>query len=216
MTKYIVEQHIHTWWATDPNIQTEMDLFQIWWQWINSIISYAKLQYSCDKVIYNNYYTSSFSYAFFEEIQSLCLYLSLLPSLPSSPLARGVIRRSVWDNSCIPRCTCNNLIGQVSPAKHLSLMTGRHEIHCHYCPCHFAAFCPVVEFLSLQWVFYLQEARIIAEEEGGRGFKGGGWASTQLGDMTLGALCSLLMACALILRFVLHIIIVSIVMIIRL
>lgn len=121
MTKYIVEQHIHTRWATDPNIQTEMDLFQIWWQWINSIISYAKLQYSCDKVIYNNYYTSSFSYAFFEEIQSLCLYLSLLPSLPSSPLARGVIRRSAWDNNCVPRCTCNNLIGQVSPAKHLSL-----------------------------------------------------------------------------------------------
>lgn len=52
---------------------------------------------------------------------------------------------------------------------------------------------------------------------GGRGFKGGGWASTQLGDMTLGALCSLLMACALILRlFVLHVIIISIVMIIRL
>uniref|UniRef100_A0A0E9VFM3 Uncharacterized protein n=1 Tax=Anguilla anguilla TaxID=7936 RepID=A0A0E9VFM3_ANGAN len=28
-------------------------------------------------------------------------------------------------------------------------MAGRHEIHCHYCPLNFAAFCLVVEFLSL-------------------------------------------------------------------
>lgn len=29
-------------------------------------------------------------------------------------------------------------------------MTGRHEIHCHYCPCHFGSLYPAAEFSSLQ------------------------------------------------------------------
>lgn len=32
-------------------------------------------------------------------------------------------------------------------------MTGRHEIHCHYCPCHFGSLYPAAEFSSLQCFF---------------------------------------------------------------
>lgn len=35
--------------------------------------------------------------------------------------AKGVIDKRIWDNNSISCCTCNNLIGQVSPAKHLWL-----------------------------------------------------------------------------------------------
>lgn len=49
----------------------------------------------------------------------LCLYIPFNCAL--TLFARGVIDKSIWDNNSISHCTCNNLIGQVSPAKHLWL-----------------------------------------------------------------------------------------------
>lgn len=47
-------------------------------------------------------------------------------------------------------------------------MTGRHEIHCHYCLCHFRSFYSCAEFSSLQCTFFLEEMGIILSQSGGR------------------------------------------------
>lgn len=75
----------------------------------------------------------------------------------------GSLPKKPGDGPQISCCTCNNLIVEVSPVRHSRLVTGGHEIHCHYCPCHFVSLCLAVEFSSLHCLSFLQESEIMAE-----------------------------------------------------
>lgn len=109
---------------------------------------------------------------------SCCVFI-YHSTVPLFFCARGVIDKSIWDNNLISHCTCNNLIGQVSPVKHLWLCDWETWNSLSLLSLSFCSILSSLQSSSHSTEFCtsrrLERAAVGAEQRSRREGRGGGW-----------------------------------------